>query len=138
MPKLRGADAHTKRLKKLQGERVIRVANAVVYEGADIIRAEAHRSISEGSVSGKGHVPSKPEEPPNRDTGELQAGMEVSNPRPLVGRLTSSSDHAAPMEFGTSTVTERPHIRPARDKMRPTVQRNFVKKMQELVKRSGQ
>lgn len=133
---MRGEKAHLARLKKLRGAAVRKAANAVVYEGADTIRAEAHRLVSAGSVSGKRHVASKPGEPPNRDTGNLQAHMEATNPKPLVGRFTSSADYAAALEFGTSDMAARPYVRPARDSKRKQIQRAFVKKINEIVKRS--
>lgn len=134
---LKGQKQHRDRLKKLAGPQVRAMANAVVYEGADRIRAAAHRLVSQGSVSGKGHVPSAPGQPPHRDTGNLQAHMEATNPKPLVGRFTSSADYAAFLEFGTSKMAERPHIRPARDAVLPIIEREMVQKLDKLVKGSG-
>lgn len=132
-----GKDRHLRRLRRLSGVEVAREANKVVYVGADMIRAEVHRSISAGSVSGKGHVPSAPGEPPNRDSGELQAHVTTSQPKPLVAEVRSEADHAVPLEYGTSTMAARPSVRPARDKMEPKIQRLFAEKITDLVKRSG-
>ena len=126
-----------RRLRRLQ-DGAAKAANRVVYVGADMIRAEAHRLISAGSVSGKNHVPSKPGEPPNRDTGALQAGLETTQPGPLVAEVRSNAAHAAPLEFGTSKMAERPYMRPARDAKAPDIQRLFEKEIDELVQRSGQ
>lgn len=133
----KGARKHSDRLKKLAGAEVVRMAGAVVYEGADTARAEAFRSVSAGSVSGKGHVPSKPGEPPNRDTGELQAGMESLQTGALTAQFRSSAPHSRPLEFGTSRVAARPHVRPARDKTAPEIRKRFAEQMDKLVKRSG-
>lgn len=133
---MKGKAAHIRRLMQLRSG-AARVANAVVYEGADMIRAEAHRLISTGSTSGKNHVPSEPGEPPNRDTGHLQAHIEASNPKPLVGRVTSSAGYAAALEFGTSKMAARPYMRVARDSKREAVQKNFVRKMNKIVKGTG-
>ena len=112
---------------------------AALYEGADMIRSEAHRSISAGSVSGKGHKPSAPGEAPNRDTGTLQAHIEVSMPEPpsegtIVARVTSSAPYAAALEFGTSKMAARPYLRPARDKVAPDVGRILKQRLERAKK----
>lgn len=116
---------------------VIRIAGAVVYEAADDIRAEAFRSISAGSVSGAGHVPSRPGEPPNRDTGDLQAGLKIAQTGPLSAEVRSEAPHAKPLEFGTSKMAARPYLRPARDKNVDRAQRRLAQQMQRLIERSG-
>lgn len=132
---MKGRDKHTRRLRKLQA--AARAANRVVVVGAEMIRAEAHESISRGSVSGKGHVPSAPGEPPNRDTGNLQAHLETTNPRPLLAEVRSEADYASALEFGTSKMAARPYMRPARDKMKPEIDRLFAQEMTKVVERSG-
>jgi len=132
---MKGKDRHMRRLKTLSAD-AAKVANKVVYVGADMIRAEAFQSISRGAVSGKNHVPSAPGEPPNRDTGHLQSQIETSQPEFLVAQVTSSAEYAKDLEFGTSKMAARPYMRPARDKMEPTIQRLFASEMDKLVKRS--
>lgn len=133
---MKGRKEHVQRLGKLSGPEVVKAASKVLYVGADMIRAEAFRSISAGSVSGKGHVPSKPGEPPNRDTGVLQANIEAQLVEPLVAEVSSNAPYAAALEFGSSKVAARPSMRPARDKMAPTIQRLFETEIAKLVKRS--
>lgn len=133
----KGLKKHTDRLRQLSSAKVIRLAGAVAYEGADTIRAEAFRMVSAGSVSGANHVASKPGEAPNRDTGELQAGFVTLQTSPLSAEFRSESGHARPLEFGTSRMAARPHIRPARDKKVKAVQKRFSKQMRKLVKASG-
>ncbi len=133
---LKGKDAHMRRLRNLrdQGEKI---ASRVLYVGGDMVRARAHKLISEGSVSGAGHVPSKPGEPPNRDTGVLQAHIETSQPDPLTVEVKSSAPYAAALEFGTSKMAERPYMRPARDSEEPKIQRLFEDELNKAVQRSG-
>lgn len=133
---MKGRKEHVQRLGKLSGPEVVKAASKVLYVGADMIRAEAFRSISAGSVSGKGHVPSKPGEPPNRDTGVLQANIEAQLVEPLVAEVSSNAPYAAALEFGSSKVAARPSMRPARDKMAPKIQRLFETEIDKLVKRS--
>ena len=137
---MEGLDKHVRRLRRLEaGGR--KVAGAAVFEASDAIRVEAFRSISAGSVSGAGHVASKPGEPPNRDTGDLQSGLENIQTGPLTAEVRAGtgakSAHARPLEFGTSKMAARPFMRPARDKELPKAQRRLAEQMDRLVKRSG-
>lgn len=133
----RGLDKHVRRLKRLSGTEVETIAGAVVYEGADTIRAEAFRMVSAGAVSGAGHVPSLPGEPPNRDLGDLQAGFETQKTGRVSAEFRSEAPHGRPLEFGTSKMAARPHIRPARDKKAEDIRDRFAEQMNTLVKRSG-
>lgn len=133
----KGLDKHLRRLKRLQGPEVERMAGAVVFEGADTIRAEAFRMVSAGSVSGAGHVASKPGEAPNRDTGDLQAGFETAKTGRVSAEFRSKSAHAKPLELGSSKMAPRPHIRPARDKKADEIRDRLAEQFNTLVKRSG-
>lgn len=133
---MKGKDAHIKRLRAMRAG-ISDAAKRVLYVGADMIRAEAFQSISAGAVSGKGHVPSAPGEPPNRDTGELQSKITTTMPEPLVAIVASEADHAVPLEFGTSRMAARPYMRPARDKTEPKIQRLFAQEVDKLTKRSA-
>ena len=135
---MKGRQKHVDRLKILSGQnRIIKAAGRVLYVGADMIRAEAHRSISRGSRSGKKHVPSSPGEPPNRDTGVLQAHLRAELVSPLEAQVASEAPYAAALEFGTSKMEARPYLRPARDKQAPEIQRLFEVEIDKLVKGSG-
>lgn len=132
-----GMREHLRRLQRLSSAEVIRAAGAAVYESADAIRAEAFRSISAGSVSGAGHVPSAPGEPPNRDTGELQSKLKNVETGPLTAEVRSEAGYASALEFGTSKVAARPYMRPARDKELEPSQRRLAQQIERLVRRSG-
>lgn len=135
---MKGRQKHADRLKILSGQgRLIKAVGRVLYVGADMIRAEAHRSISAGSVSGKGHVPSNPGEPPNREFGGLQDNLKAELVAPLEAQVTSEAPYAAALEFGTSRMEARPYMRPARDKQAPEIQRLFEVEIDKLVKGSG-
>ena len=135
---MKGRQKHADRLKILSGQgRLIKAVGRVLYVGADMIRAEAFRSISAGSVSGKGHVPSQPGEPPNRDTGVLQAHLRAELVSPLEALVSSEAPYASALEFGTSRMEARPYMRPARDKKAPKIQRLFETEIDKLVKGSG-
>jgi HK97 gp10 family phage protein len=121
--KVRNRSKMDKRFRDFGGPPIDRAINAALFEAADEVRAEAQRSITAGSVSGKNHVASKPGEPPHNDTSVLRNNIETSQPRPFVARVSSEAPYAADLEFGTSKMAERPYMRPARDKVKPRAAR---------------
>jgi HK97 gp10 family phage protein len=134
---LKGGDEHIRRLRRLASADVIKTAGEVVYEGADMIQAEAHHSIVAGSVGGKAHVPSKPGEPPNSDTGVLAAMIGTYHTAPVTAEVRSEAPYSAALEWGTSKMAARPFMRPARDKMAPKIRARFAEQMNKLIARSG-
>lgn len=138
MTSSKGLDKHLRRMRALGGPEMIRAVGAAVYESADAIRAEAFRSISAGSVSGAGHVASKPGEPPNRDTGNLQSKLKTVPTGPISAEVRSEAEYAAPLEFGDSrNLAARPYMRPARDKELQPSRKRLAQQLDRLVKRSG-
>lgn len=132
-----GAKRHIDRLKRLQGREGVKLVGDALFVAGEAIQTEAQRLISTGSVSGKGHVPSKPGEPPMGDTGTLASNIETTQPGPLHVRVTSKAPYASPLEFGTSKMAERPYMRPARDNKRREVVDMVQKAVSVAVKRSG-
>lgn len=118
MASVTGWKKHSARLKRLAGAepRILRA----LYALGQKIELDAELSITEGSVSGAGHVPSAPGEPPNADTRLLDSSIETtiesaSPPRVLV---TSNAPYSAAVELGTAKMVERPFMRPATKKNR--------------------
>lgn len=134
---MKGADRHLRRLRTLGGPEVVRIAGAIAYEGADTIKAEAQRLISAGSVSGKGHVPSAPGEPPNFDTGTLSRKIVTEQTGKLSAEVRSEAPYAAALERGTSKMAARPYMRPARDAKAKQIRKRFAEQMDRLTKRSA-
>ena len=93
-----------------EAEKAIRPA---LYVAADKVRAHAQHSIVNGSISGAGHVPSNPGEPPNADTRHLDQSIHVEWVGDLTAAVVADAPHAVPLEYGTPTVAERPFMRPA-------------------------
>lgn len=127
-------DTFRKRMARFQSPAFVAAVRAAMYECADAVRAEAFQSISRGAISGKGHVASKPGEPPNRDTGVLQAGLRVEQPSAFVGRVVSGAPYAGALEFGSSKIAARPYMRPARDKVKPQAERILAARINRATK----
>lgn len=111
-----------------QGRRLISQA---VYAGADIIATEAALSITRGSISGKGHIPSKPGEPPNADTRQLDRSIAVRQVGELKAEIVVSAPYAADLEFGTSRMAARPFLQPAIDRKQAEVVQTFFRAIQK-------
>lgn len=100
---------------------------AAVYVVAGLIETDAALSITNGAVSGKGHIPSAPGQPPNADTHGLDRSIHVERIGPLVARVVADAPYAAIQELGgstgTATLPERPYMRPAAAKNRDSGRR---------------
>lgn len=130
-----GRDKFQRKLRRLSGADVVRAAGRVLFVGADLIKAEAQQSITRGAVSGKGHVASRPGEPPKNDTGVLKNNIETSMTGLLEAEVRANAPYAAPLEIGTSKMAARPYMRPARDKMAPKIHRLFAAEIEKLIDR---
>lgn len=121
MAKVTGADRHMNRLKNIRN--VAKNVTAALYSAGQDIELDMEHSITEGSVSGAGHVPSLPGQPPNRDTGHLDTNIDttVQTQSPPTVHVTSHAEYSAALEFGTPTMDERPYMRPATEKNRKKV-----------------
>lgn len=100
MAKIQGAAAHSKRLKNMRAS-AAREAGKAIFAAADALKVDAQISITTGSISGKGHIPSAPGEPPNQDTGHLANNIESVRTGPLTSEVSSNAEYSAPLEFGS-------------------------------------
>lgn len=133
---LKGRQRHMRRLRKLSGREIAEVIGAGLYEAADLVRAKAFQSISAGSVSGKGHKPSKPGNPPLRDTGNLQSHLRIARTGRLKAEVRSEAAYSHALEFGSSKMAARPFLRPARDATRSELRNIVEKKIGHFLKRN--
>jgi HK97 gp10 family phage protein len=119
-----GSEKHAARLRRMR-QGAPRAVAAALYRAGQMIELDAERSITAGSVSGKGHIPSAPGQPPNADTRDLDSKIDtvlVSQNPPTV-KVTAYSGHAVPLEYGTSKMEARPFMRPAVARNRDDVAR---------------
>lgn len=123
MAKVVGAKAHAARLKRIRGPEMIREVGKAIYAAADYLSTEAALSITNGAVSGKGHVPSSPGEPPNADTHILDRSVHTERVGPLTANSVADAPYAVDLEIGNSKLAARPYMGPAAQKTRPVAQR---------------
>jgi hypothetical protein len=136
MAKITGHLKASARLHATGSKEAIEDVGRALFVGADIIKAEAQHLITEGSVSGKNHVPSLPGEPPNNDTGVLKSHIEATQTAPLRAQVTSSAKYAVPLEFGSSRgLEERPYMRPATRNKREEVIAGVKAALQKHIRR---
>lgn len=130
--KISGREQHLAHLARLTDPQAIADVGKALFVAGSAIATDAAISITTGSVGGKNHVPSLPGQPPNADTGQLDREIEVTQPGPLSVEVAAYSPHAAPLEFGTATIAERPFMRPAAKKNR----RQVVELVRDAVNRA--
>lgn len=133
--RIRGGKAHLARLRKLEKD-TTRFVGKALFAGGESIQIEAQLSITQGAVSGKNHVPSKPGEPPNQDTGVLSGNIETVQKGQLLVWVSSNAPYSIPLEFGTSKMAARPFMRPARDKKRAEVVALVERAVSQAVRQS--
>lgn len=132
---VKGLDKHVKRLQNMR--KAARQVTGALYAAGQDIELDAERSITEGSVSGAGHVPSLPGQPPNRDTGELDNSIEttIEAQNPPTVHVTSHAEYSAALEYGTSKMAERPFMRPATEKNRKNVSSKVAEAVRVTIRR---
>lgn len=116
MAKIAGAQAVSAKLRKGVSSQGLDLIQSVLFEAGQRVQVDAQTSITEGAVSGAGHIPSKPGEPPNNDTGVLANNIETLETGPLHVTVSSNAPYAAALEFGTSKMAPRPYMGPALQK----------------------
>lgn len=113
MARMTGVDNAKRRIAAMSGAEKVAFVGQALFAGGESIKAEAQHLITQGAVSGKRHVPSRPGEPPNEDTGHLRRNITVTQIGPLHVRVSSNAHYSAFLEFGTSRMAARPFMGPA-------------------------
>jgi HK97 gp10 family phage protein len=113
MASVTGDKNHAKRLAALSSPQAQQLITQALYVGGQLLELDAERSITAGSISGKGHVPSAPGSPPNADTRRLDSNIDTTVVGQGVVEVTSRAPYSAALEYGTSRMAERPFMRPA-------------------------
>jgi hypothetical protein len=121
MPRINGDKAVSGRLNALSGRGKVELVGRALFGGGEEIKAYAQTKISEGAVSGVGHVPSAPGQFPKYDTGLLSSRIEVHQVAPLRVQVSSNAPYAVALEVGTSKMAARPYMGPSANAKRKRV-----------------
>lgn len=132
--KITGDKAHEARLRRMADARIAADVTRGLFAAGKQIEIEAEHSITEGSISGKGHIPSLPGEPPNADTRLLDTSIDtvIVGQNPPVVHVISNAPYSAALEFGTSKMEERPFMRPAAKKKRKDAARIIARLLKRI------
>ena len=103
----------------------------VLLRAADRLRTEYIDRVNEGGGTGKVHVPSKPGEAPNADTGRLVGSAVASVIRKNATQMSVEAEYAAWLELGTDRMAPRPALVPAFDYLRPYVLQNLERALKD-------
>lgn len=130
------AKQHSDRLKHM-AQNTAREVLKKLYVAGQQIELDAEHSITAGSISGAGHIPSRPGEPPNADTRLLDGSIETSvrAQMPPTVAVESKAPYAGFLEYGTSRMAPRPYMRPATERNRDEVTRLVGEAVNIVVKR---
>lgn len=108
---------HAARLARLSSPALFDALGHALLTSAGSIAEDAAESVRANSISGPGHIPSKPGQPPNADTHDLDESIHVGElietPGQIQTAVIADSEHAIWMELGTSTILPRPFLMPA-------------------------
>lgn len=129
-----GARNFINRLARMRGSKKNSQIVAALYSIGQRIELDAEISITAGSVSGAGHEPSLPGQPPNADTRHLDTNIEtliIARYPPTV-TVESHAEYSAALEYGTEHMEERPFMRPALEKNRALI----AKGVQSAIRKS--
>lgn len=135
MTKITGAKVHRNRLRRMRSKYLQDETNRALYDAGEVVREDAQQSIRQGSISGPGHIPSAPGQPPNADTHNLDLSIDVrlSKTRKTVN-VVARAHYAAALEFGTSKMIERPFMRPALRRNRHRLVRGMAEAVNKTIR----
>lgn len=116
-------------------DQIIREVSRDMHAIADIVVVESQIGITTGAVSGKNHVPGPVGGYPNADTHLLADSHEISQPAPLVARISVTAPYAAAVHDGTSRMGSRPFLQMAGDATRAEVRAKTAKAVNRAIRK---
>lgn len=127
------ADRFEARLARLSSPLLAAAVGKSLVESAEAIKEDIRFNMNDGAISGKGHIPSEPGSSPLSDTHALEQSVQLTellNEGEFVAISVTEGDEESPqaawLELGTSSIAERPHMRPAVERARPSVRDGIV------------
>lgn len=135
---IRITDNHAKRIGAIAPARVVPAIAGELEKRAQDIAQDAAFSIIDGAVSGPGHIPSAPGQPPNADTHLLDQSIHVGDVIETVRDVRTSviadAPYAKALELGTSKMAERPFLRPATRRGRAPTLKGIAKRFNAIIR----
>lgn len=125
------------RFLRLTPDAIGRVVGPALFVAGKRVETAAQISITEGAVSGAGHVASAPGEPPNNDTGVLANNIETNQINQLKVEVSSNAPYAAAQEFGNSRLPARPYMAPAANKERKNAEKIVQRAVKQAVRNAS-
>lgn len=110
-------------MQRMASSSTVSAADRALYVAGTLIEIEAENSITAGSISGAGHIASRPGEAPNADTRLLDTSIHTVTVGKGRVNVESTAPYAAALEFGTSKMEARPYMNPAAKKKGPEARR---------------
>ena len=116
----------------------------VIVGGAQLIRAEAIKSIQSGPKSGRvyekynprrTHKASAPGQAPASDTGNLVRNIVVKQENPDLVKVESNAIYSSFLEFGTSKMLARPFLFAATERSRKKIAQAVFNRVVKEIKR---
>ena len=125
--------------KKLNKKLTENKVEEYITRGTMMVQNTAKESILKGGTGRtyekynprRTHVASAPNQPPASDTGFLVSNITMNVKKEVngavVGQVISSAPYSQALEFGTTTMTERPFMQPALQKNKSKIKALFKK-----------
>ena len=123
--------------KKLNKKLTENKVEEYITRGTMMVQNTAKESILKGGTGRtyekynprRTHVASAPNQPPASDTGFLVSNITMNVKKEVngavVGQVISSAPYSQALEFGTTTMTERPFMQPALQKNKSKIRKLF-------------
>ena len=134
--KIKNLSAFKKQLKKKLTDTKVQT---IITRGTMMVQNTAKESITKGGTGRtyqkynprRTHTASAPNQPPASDTGFLVANITMNVRKKsngvVIGQVISSAPYSEALEFGTTTMTERPFMQPALQKNKNKIEALFRK-----------
>lgn len=127
------------RFLQLTPDAIGRVVGPALFVAGKRVETAAQISITEGAVSGAGHVPSVAPNAPNNDTGVLANNIETVQINRLKVEVSSNAPYAAAQEFGPPGRPDqaRPYMAPAALKEKGNAEKIVQRAVKQAVRNAS-
>ena len=130
-------DKFQRNIQKKLVKRPLKNVEKAIARSTLVVRNTAVKSIQAGGTGEtvlkynprRTHTQSAPKQPPASDTGflvsQISTDVQTHSNGSVVGKIISAAPYSKFLEFGTTTMTERPFMQPAIDRNKRKISRIF-------------